>query len=63
MDVPHKAGLSRLQAQDALGVFLGSRKSVGLVVTEFNARRDGDGKLALQLTDLIQEAITRGQES
>jgi hypothetical protein len=36
---------------------------VGLVVTEFNAGRDGDGKLALQLTDLIQEAITIGQES
>ncbi|MDH3552751.1 MAG: arginase family protein, partial [Gammaproteobacteria bacterium] len=34
VDVPHKPGLALAQAQEALGVFVGSRKSVGLVVTE-----------------------------
>ena len=61
VDVPHKPGLSLLKAQEALGVFLGSRKVVGLVLTEFNARRDTDGKLALQLNDTIQDAITQRQ--
>jgi arginase len=59
VDVPHKPGLSLLQAQEALGVFLGSSKSVGLVVTEFNARLDSDGKYARQLADTIQTAIAR----
>lgn len=63
VDVPHKPGLSLLNTQEALGVFLGSRKAAGLVVTEFNAKRDTDGKLALQLIDTIGEAITQGQAS
>lgn len=59
VDVPHKPGLRLSKAQDALGVFLGSRKVVGLVLTEFNARCDTDGRLALQLTDTIQNAMTQ----
>ena len=61
VDVPHKPGLSLLQAQEALGVFLGSRNSVGLVVTEFNAAMDSDGKLARQLAATIQAAIAKRQ--
>jgi arginase len=57
VDVPHKPGLSLVQAREALGVFLGSSKSVGLVVTEFNAGLDSDGKYARQLADTIQSAI------
>jgi arginase len=57
VDVPHKPGLSLLQAQEALGVFLGSHKAVGLVLTEFNAMRDTDGQLALRLSDAIQRAL------
>jgi arginase len=59
VDVPHRPGLSLLQAEEALGVFLGSRKSVGLVVTEFNAGLDGDGKLAGRLTDSIRVAVAK----
>jgi arginase family enzyme len=62
-DVPHKPGVSLVEAQEALGVFLGSGKVVGLVVTEFNARRDTDGGLAMQLTDTLQGAISRRQTS
>jgi len=61
VDVPHKPGLSLLQAQEALGVFLGSRKSVGLVVTEFNAALDSDGELARQLIATIQAAVAKRQ--
>ena len=57
VDVPHKPGLSLSQAEEALGAFVGSRKSVGLVVTEFNAAMDSDGKLARQLSDTIQTAV------
>ena len=57
VDVPHKPGLSLLQAEEALGVFLGSRKSMGLVVTEFNAGMDSDGNLARQLSDTIETAV------
>jgi len=59
VDVPHRPGLGLSQAQEALGVFLGSRKVVGLVVTEFNAKSDTDGKLALRLTDMIQDAMAQ----
>jgi arginase len=61
VDVPHDPGLSLSQVREALGVFLGSRKTVGLVVTEFNARRDSDGGLAVQLVDLIRQATGRGE--
>jgi arginase len=59
VDVPHKPGLSLVQAQEALCVFLGSRKAVGLVVTEFNAGMDSEGKLAPQLTATIQAALAK----
>ena len=62
-DVPHRPGLSLLNTQEALGVFLGSRKAVGLVLTEFNAGRDTDAKLARQLIDTIEGAIAQGQAS
>ena len=58
VDVPHKPGLSLLQAKEALGVFLESPKVVGLVLTEFNAGRDTDGKLAVELNKTIQEAMS-----
>ena len=56
VDVPHRPGLALAQAQEALEVFVGSPKAMGLVVTEFNAARDGDGSLAQRLVDLIDEA-------
>ncbi len=61
VDVPHKPGLSLLQAEEALGVFLGSRKSVGLVVTEFNGGMDSEGKLARRLSNTIQAAVAKTQ--
>ncbi|MDH3408942.1 MAG: arginase family protein, partial [Gammaproteobacteria bacterium] len=54
VDVPHKPGLALAQAQEALGVFVGSRKSVGLVVTEFNAAHDAGGNLAETLLGTIE---------
>jgi len=59
VDVPHKPGLALAQAQEALGVFVGSRKSVGLVVTEFNAAHDAGGNLAETLLGTIEEVIAR----
>ena len=56
-DVPHKPGLSMSKTQEALGVFLRSRKSAGLVLTEFNARRDSDGKLTRRLIDTVTGAM------
>lgn len=57
VDVPHKPGLSIEQAEQALGVFLSSAKSVGLVVTEFNAAMDSTGVYARRLNDLIQGVL------
>ena len=59
-DVPHDPGLGLMQVREALGIFLASDKSVGLVVTEFNASRDNGGTLAPQLIDLIREAKGHG---
>lgn len=56
VDVPHDPGLKLKQVQEALKIFLKSDKTIGLVVTEFNASRDSDGKFANQLVDLIREA-------
>lgn len=56
VDVPHRPGLSLEAATEALGVFLSSSKSVGLVVTEFNAAMDSDGKLARRLCALVRTA-------
>lgn len=62
VDVPHDPGLGLLQVREALGIFLASEKSVGLVVTEFNAVRDSDKTLAPQLIELIREAKGRGDK-
>lgn len=61
-DVPHDPGLGLMQVREALGIFLASDKSVGLVVTEFNASRDNGGTLAPQLIDLIREAKGHGDK-
>lgn len=57
-DVPHKPALRFEQVQQALRIFLGSPKTIGLVVTEFNADRDADGSLAGRLIDLIRTATS-----
>jgi arginase len=57
VDVPHRPGLALAQTQEALGIFVGSQKSVGLVVTEFNAALDGDGDLAETLIGTIEDVI------
>jgi arginase len=57
VDVPHKPGLSIDQAEQALGVFLSSRKAAGLVITEFNAAMDSDGTLARRLNEVIHGAL------
>jgi arginase len=55
-DVPHKPGLKLKDVREALSVFLKSPKTIGLVVTEFNASQDSDGRLAKQLVELIRKA-------
>lgn len=55
-DVPHNPGLKLEEVGEALGVFLRSPKTIGLVVTEFNASLDSDGRHARQLADLITQA-------
>ena len=57
VDVPHRPGLTLSQAMEALGVFTGSPKAVGLVVTEFNADQDADGTLAQTLVGAINGAM------
>lgn len=61
VDVPHSPGLSLSEAQEALSVFLGSPKVAGLVLTEFNAGRDPDGKLARRLNDMLRTALSSDQ--
>lgn len=56
-DVPHRPGLALAQTQKALKIFVGSQRSVGLVITEFNAAHDGDGKLAEKLIGTIDEVM------
>lgn len=57
VDVPHRPGLTLSQAMKALGIFAGSPKAVGLVVTEFNADQDADGSLARTLVGAIKGAM------
>ena len=61
VDVPHHPGLKLEQVQEALKVFLKSKKTIGLVVTEFNASQDENGELANQLVDLIQTSKGQNQ--
>ena len=57
VDVAHRPGLLLAQAKEAVSVFTGSEKAVGLVVAEFNAARDTDGTMAEALIGIIEEAI------
>jgi arginase len=59
VDVPHRPGLTLAQAREALGIFAGSPKAVGLVVAEFNADHDADGTLARTLVGIIEEAMAK----
>lgn len=58
VDVGHRPGLTLAQAKEAVDVFTGSDKSVGLVIAEFNAARDTDGMMAEALIGIIEDAIT-----
>ncbi len=60
VDVPHRPGLRLADAEAALEVFLSSPKAAGLVVTEFNARLDPDGRLARRLSESLVQAIPEG---
>jgi hypothetical protein len=60
-DVPHKPGLDLLKTKEVLRVFLATPKAVGLVLTEFNPKRDGDAKLAPRLIDTMVGAIKQGK--
>ncbi len=56
-DLAHRQGLSFADAMAALRVFLASEKLAGLVITEFNADRDPDGKLAHRFVDAVGSAL------
>lgn len=58
VDVGHDPGLTLAQAEEAVSIFSGSDKAVGLVVAEFNAARDSDGTMANALIDVVERAIT-----
>ncbi|HSG82065.1 MAG TPA: arginase family protein, partial [Gemmatimonadota bacterium] len=57
-DVPHYQGLGFDEALTALHVFLASPKFAGLVITEFNANRDPEGRLAGRLVEALSEALS-----
>ena len=56
VDVPHNPGLGFEDVQESLNIFLKSPKVIGLVVTEFRASQDSDGKLARKLAEMIRRA-------
>lgn len=56
-DVPHKHGLGFQEAMTALSVFAASEKFAGLVITEFNADRDGDGVYASLFVDALLKVL------
>jgi arginase family enzyme len=57
VDVPHEDGLSLDTAFAVLKIFTASPKCVGLVITEFNPRRDVDGSVAGRLVDGLAETL------
>lgn len=57
VDVPHPHGLPLQGARAILSTFVASPLCAGVVVTEFNPRRDADGSLAGQLVDCLVEAF------
>lgn len=62
-DVPHRPGLLTSEVRDALSVFLASTQVIGLVLTEFNGRRDQDSSLAARLVDTLVAALPAAQLS
>lgn len=52
-DVPHSNGLTLNEAARALKIFAQSDSFVGMEITEFNAEKDRDNRLANKLTELI----------
>jgi arginase len=58
-DLPHSPGLTLEQTTVALEEFLSSSKAAGLVITEFNGRRDQDGVLASRLAETVMAAVRR----
>jgi len=56
-DVPHYHGLSFDEAMSALKVFVNSPKLAAIVITEFNAERDPDGKLALRFVKAVAKTL------
>ena len=58
-DLPHYHGLSFDEAMSALDVFIASRKFAALVTTEFNARRDPEGTLAVRFVDAVAKTLGR----
>jgi arginase len=56
-DVPHPGGLPFERVVGVLRLFLASTKCAGLVVTEFNPRRDPDGSEASRLASGLAEAL------
>jgi arginase len=56
-DIPHKSGLSLNDGARALKVFLQSKGFVGVEITEFNAEKDREGRLANILTELIASTL------
>ncbi|UCH09145.1 MAG: arginase family protein [Fidelibacterota bacterium] len=62
-DVPHYNGLSFRDAMTALRIFLADPCVAGLVLTEFNAERDPEGKLARQLVNGLVQAMNGADRS
>lgn len=56
-DVLHDHGISFDEAMEALSIFVSSPKFAGFVVTEFNADRDKDGKLARRLVEALGKIL------
>lgn len=56
-DVPHPNGLTFNEAARALKIFAQSDSFLGMEVTEFNANKDPDHRLATRLTELITSTL------
>jgi len=56
-DVPHSGGLTFDEVARALNIFAQSESFLGMEVTEFNADKDRDHRLATKLTELIISAL------
>lgn len=56
-DIPHESGLSLDEAASTLKIFLQSKRFIGMEITEFNADKDREGRLANVLTELIASTL------